>query len=81
VEVKWSDRIVNNVAELDALVEFAQNNVLSYLPLVTTKTITDQFLIKGVMIRFQPIAEYVYTVGKNLLENKVTENKVQNLID
>jgi hypothetical protein len=49
--------------------------------LVTTKTITDQVLIKGVMVRFQPIAEYVYTVGKNLLENKVTENKVQNLID
>jgi len=81
VEVKWSDRIVNNVSELDALVEFAQNNILSKSPLVTTKTITDQVSIKGVMIRFQPIAEYVYTVGKNLLENKVTENKVQNLID
>jgi len=55
--------------------------VLSQLPLVTTKTITDQFLIKGVMVRFQPIAEYVYTVGKNLLENKVTEKIVQDLID
>jgi predicted AAA+ superfamily ATPase len=81
VEVKWSDRIVNNIGELDALVEFAQNNVLSQLPLVTTKTITDQVSIKGVMVRFKPIAEYVYTVGKNLLENKVTENIVQNLVD
>jgi len=76
VEVKWSDRIVNNVAELDALVEFTQNNVLSQLPLVTTKTITDQVSIKGVMVRFKPIAEYVYTVGKNLLKNKVTPNIV-----
>jgi predicted AAA+ superfamily ATPase len=81
VEVKWSDRIVNNVGELEALVEFSQNNILSQSPLVTTKTITDQFSIKGVMVRFKPIAEYVYTVGKNLLKNKVTENKVQNLID
>jgi predicted AAA+ superfamily ATPase len=81
VEVKWSDRIVNNVGELEALVEFTQNNILSKSPLVTTKTITDQVLIKGVMVRFKPIAEYVYTVGKNLLKNKVTENKVQNLID
>jgi uncharacterized protein len=81
VEVKWSDRIVNNVGELEALVEFCQNNILSQSPLVTTKTITDQVSIKGVMVRFKPIAEYVYTVGKNLLKNKVTENKVQNLID
>ena len=81
VEVKWSDRIVNNVGELEALVEFSQNNILSKSPLVTTKTMTDQVSIKGVMVRFQPIAEYVYTVGKNLLENKVTEKMVQNLID
>jgi hypothetical protein len=81
VEVKWSDRIVNNVAELDALVEFAQNNILSLSSLVTTKTITDQFSIKGVMVRFKPIAEYVYTVGKNALFYKVTENIVQNVID
>ena len=76
VEVKWSDRIVNNVSQLDALVEFTQNNILSLSPLVTTKTITDQFSIKGVIVRFKPIAEYVYNVGKNLLENKVTDKSL-----
>ena len=74
VEVKWSDRIVNNCDELDALIEFIKNNILSQSPLVTTKTITDQFLVKGVMVRFQPIAEYVYTVGKNLLINKTNKS-------
>ncbi|MEB3308936.1 MAG: ATP-binding protein [Snowella sp.] len=70
VEVKWSDRIVNNLNELSGLVQFIQENGLVQTS-VTTKTITDLSSINGIMIRFQPIAEMIYLLGKNIINNKI----------
>ncbi len=73
VEVKWSDRIVKNTHELRGLIQFAQDHTLA-LPSVTTKTITELLSINGMMIRFQPIAEMIYLLGKNIINHKIKPN-------
>lgn len=73
VEVKWSDQIVKKTQELRGLIQFAQEHGL-VLPSVTTKTISDLLPINGVRIRFQPIAEMIYLLGKNIIKNKIKPN-------
>lgn len=69
VEVKWSDRIVNHLEELDSLVKFCKHHALESAR-VTTKTIQAETQVDGVRIRFVPTALYCYRVGKNLIDWK-----------
>jgi uncharacterized protein len=67
IEIKWSDRAVQDHQEIAGLVKFAKEHHLTEPQLVTTKTITHQFPVQGIEIRFKPSAEQVYTLGKNIV--------------
>ncbi len=67
VEIKWSDRVVKDHQEIAGLIKFAKDHQLTQPQLVTTKTITHQFPVQGIEIRFKPSAEQVYTLGKNIV--------------
>lgn len=70
VEVKWSDRAVDDPRELKALIEFAKKHKLSRRPLVTTLTRGETKTVDGVEIDFTPCSLHCYTIGKNTLERK-----------
>jgi uncharacterized protein len=67
VEIKWSDRVVRDHQEIAGLIKFAKDHHFSHPQLVTTKTLTQQFTIQGIEIKFKPSAEQVYTLGKNIV--------------
>lgn len=80
VEVKWSDRPFSNASELNAVVEFVQNNQIGEFegdgsPLVTTYTQTGTKQLSGQTIRFIPSSLYCYTVGRNLTRRRVVVSK------
>ncbi len=70
VEVKWSDRVIQDHSEIDGLIDFVIKNKAKIPVLVTTKTIRSEFKIKGVNVKFVPSSEQVYMLGKNILRNK-----------
>lgn len=70
VEVKWSDRAVDNPRELKGVIEFAKAHELARRPLVTTLTREETRTVEGVEIDFVPCSLHCYTVGKNTLERK-----------
>ena len=71
VEVKWSDRALDNNELLDHCVELANRNPEMQLPIaVTTRTITARKSYKGSEFNFQPSSLYAYLLGKNILHNK-----------
>jgi predicted AAA+ superfamily ATPase len=67
IEIKWSDAIVGQLKELRGLKELAVRHVLARLPLVTTRTLSDQLEVGGITIDFVPVALHCYTIGRNLL--------------
>ncbi len=67
VEIKWSDRIVQNLGELRGLRELAGKHALARTPLVTTRTHTGSATLDGMAIEFIPVALHCYTIGRNLL--------------
>lgn len=67
VEIKWSDRIPEQLQDLRALRELALKHPLARLPLVTTRTYTGQTELDGVAIEFAPVALHCYTIARNLL--------------
>jgi predicted AAA+ superfamily ATPase len=72
VEVKWSDRAISNMSELDNCVEFTNNNINSSAPvLFTTKTIARQLVYKGISFELIPSSTYAYTVGANILDQEL----------
>lgn len=71
-EIKWSDRYASDQpGELRGLVEFAKRNFANSVPAgATTKTITSESEIDGVLIRHFPCALHCYQVGKNVAEGR-----------
>jgi uncharacterized protein len=71
-EIKWSDRYAcDQPGELRGLVEFAKRNFTNSVPAgATTKTITAESEIDGVVIRHFPCALHCYQVGKNVAEGR-----------
>jgi uncharacterized protein len=71
-EIKWSDRYASDQpGELRGLVEFAKRNFANSVPAgATTKTITAESEIDGVLIRHFPCALHCYQVGKNVAEGR-----------
>lgn len=69
VEVKWSDRPVENTDELRNLINFCHANKL-YNVSVTTRTVETFREIDGIDIEFIPASVYCYTVGYNIVRGK-----------
>ncbi|HPF92154.1 MAG TPA: ATP-binding protein [Flavobacteriales bacterium] len=66
-EVKWSDRFVDQPAELKSLLAFAKQNNLDRA-VVTTRTRLLTRTVQGVELRYVPIAPYVYHRGIRAIE-------------
>lgn len=71
-EIKWSDRYATDQpGELRGLIEFARRNFGNGIPAgATTKTVTAESEIGGVLIRHFPCALHCYQVGKNVAEGR-----------
>ncbi len=67
VEIKWSDRIPTALNELRGLHALASKNLLTRMPLVTTRTHTGKTTLDGIEIEFMPVALHCYTIARNLL--------------
>ncbi len=71
VEIKWSDRFIDQPGELRGLIEFAKRNDLDQLSVrATTKSKTSQSVVDGVTIEHLPCALYCYRVGRNVVRLK-----------
>lgn len=70
IEVKWSDRVTSDHEEIRATLEFVKNNNIPERVLVTTRSQSAEFAVKGVKVKFIPTALQAYTVGKNILHFK-----------
>lgn len=70
VEVKWSDRAVEDAREIKGLLQFARLHKLDRRPLVTTLTQHVVKTIDGIEIEFCPCSVHCYTVGKNTLDRR-----------
>lgn len=71
VEIKWSDRISNQLQDLRALKELAARHELARRPLVTTRTYSGEAELDGITIEFTPVALHCYTIARNLLRQKI----------
>ncbi len=71
-EIKWSDRYATDQpGELRGLIEFAKRNFDTSIPAgATTKTVTAESEIEGVLIRHFPCSLHCYQVGKNVAEGR-----------
>lgn len=70
IEVKWSDRAVDNPKILRHLASFAKRHKLSRAPLATTYSHTGYITVNGVEIELSPTALHCYTVARNTLERR-----------
>lgn len=70
VEVKWSDRPIDDRSLLDNCASFILKNGMERSALVTTKTKSATLNYRDVQFLFRPGSEYAYTVGANILSNK-----------
>lgn len=74
VEVKWTDRPVNDSKQLRHVIAFSKEHHLPKNPLddsacmVTTKTHHARKTVDDVTIEFVPTSLYAYALGKNLLQ-------------
>lgn len=67
VEIKWSDRAVDDWSELRGLREFARAHKLARRPLVTTLTRAARGKQDDLEIDFVPTSLHAYTIARNLL--------------
>jgi len=70
IEVKWSDRVVDDPKLLRQLAAFAKRHELSRTPLATTCTHTGHIKVDDVEIELTPTALHCYTVARNTLERQ-----------
>lgn len=68
VEVKWSDRPVDDAKEIRGIIEFAATHKLARMPLVTTLSRSAVKTMNGVDVEFAPTSLHCYTVGRNTLD-------------
>ncbi len=69
VEIKWSDRIIEQTSELKPLLNFLENNKLPSA-VVTTMSKYIYKSMRSVGIQFIPAALYAYIVGDNTIKQK-----------
>ena len=71
-EIKWSDRYATqHPEELAGLMDFARRNASNNVPIgATTKTITCETEVGGIVIKHFPCALHCYQVGKNVTEGR-----------
>lgn len=71
IEVKWSDRLCSNHAELGNYVDFVEKNPsLKGTMMITSKTTEKNLSYKGVNFEFRPASLYAYLLGANILNYK-----------
>jgi hypothetical protein len=70
VEVKRSDRAVDDPREIEAVMRFAGTHEFGRRPLVTTLTRQETRSVGGVEIEFSPCSVHCYTVSKNTLDQR-----------
>lgn len=69
VEIKWSDRFVNDPSKLKSLISFCHSNKLERV-LVTSRTQLALKQIGKLKIRFIPSSTYCYTIGYNIIHGR-----------
>ncbi|MBR2298218.1 MAG: ATP-binding protein [Bacteroidales bacterium] len=69
VEIKWSDRFIEQISELKPLLNFLENNKLSNT-LVTTISKRFYKQMTSVGIQFIPASLYAYIVGDNTIKQR-----------
>lgn len=69
VEVKWSDRYVQQPRELKSLLAFCSTSGLSEA-VVTTRTLRARTVVDGIAVEFVPASLYCYHVGRNLVRTQ-----------
>jgi uncharacterized protein len=70
-EVKWSDRYVQHPGDLTGLIEFAKKNPKIALPTgASTRTLTAETEVDGIIIRHFPCALHCYQIGRNVIEGR-----------
>ncbi len=74
VEVKWSDRPLDDPREIKGILDFCKRHALGRTPLVTTLSKSAVKELAGVEVEFCPSSLHCYTVGKNTLERRRTKN-------
>ncbi|MEE8396666.1 MAG: hypothetical protein V3S29_11470 [bacterium] len=72
VEIKWSDRHMENPGLLKSLTYFLRKNRLRH-SVVTTRSRTATKEVGGGTLHFVPSAGFAFLLGKNLVEGKETE--------
>jgi predicted AAA+ superfamily ATPase len=72
VEVKWSDRALAHLSEVESALKFCRVNRLTNLA-VTTRSISATREVDGVTVMFVPASVYCYAVGHNILAAKRRE--------
>jgi predicted AAA+ superfamily ATPase len=76
VEVKWTDRPVEDHSQLNNCIEFIRQNPNVMQPImVTTRTITQEITYREVQFRFVLSSLYAYRLGKNILRHKFNAQK------
>ena len=80
VEVKWSNRFLDNPQELKSLIQFCEANQL-HSALVTTAEVSGEKIIKTTAVTFIPAALYCYNVGDVTLRIKSFDNIQSHLGD
>jgi uncharacterized protein len=67
-EIKWSDRVANNVRrETRSMGVLLRKHESIKIAMCTTKTITRNLMLDGRRLRLLPSAQYCYTVGRNIM--------------
>lgn len=69
VEVKWSDRYVDQPGDLKSVLGFCQANRLSEVT-VTSRTRTEDRLVEGIRMEFIPASLYCYLIGHSVLQGR-----------
>jgi hypothetical protein len=69
VEVKWSDRFMDQPGELKSLRAFLRANECSHVA-VTTRTLSGERVLDGTALHFLPASYYCYAVGFQLIRQQ-----------
>lgn len=69
--VNYTNDLKNNIQWLAALAEFCLQNQI-YFPVITTLDYSGFIEYKGVLFSFQPLSIYTYSVGRHILESRIT---------
>lgn len=69
VEVKWSDRFVQNPWELKSVIQFCHANNLVEVT-VTSRSLSKIRRVDNIRMEFIPASLYCYMVGRNLIQGR-----------